>query len=51
MRDGDVVPAVVRSAEAAAITARAGALRVTIDKKGFALDGKRRQSAGQASAT
>jgi penicillin-binding protein 1A len=35
MRDGDVVPAVVRSAEPAAIAARAGALKVTIDKKGF----------------
>jgi penicillin-binding protein 1A len=35
MRDGDIVPAVVRSAEPAAIDARAGALRVTIDKKGF----------------
>ena len=36
MRDGDVVPAVVRSADAAAIEARAGALRVVIDRKGFA---------------
>ena len=36
MRDGDIVPAVVRTAEAAAIEARAGALRVTIDRKGFA---------------
>jgi penicillin-binding protein 1A len=35
MHDGDIVPAVVRSAEAATINARAGALRVTIDKKGF----------------
>jgi penicillin-binding protein 1A len=35
MHDGDIVPAVVRSADAAAIDARAGALRVTIDKKGF----------------
>ena len=36
MRDGDIVPAVVRSADAAAIQARAGALDVTIDRKGFA---------------
>jgi penicillin-binding protein 1A len=35
MGDGDIVPAVVRSADPAAIDARAGALRVTIDKKGF----------------
>jgi penicillin-binding protein 1A len=35
MRDGDIVPAVVRGAEPAAIDARAGALKVTIDKKGF----------------
>jgi penicillin-binding protein 1A len=36
MRDGDIVPAVVRSAEAASIEARAGTLRVVIDRKGFA---------------
>jgi penicillin-binding protein 1A len=35
MRDGDIVPAVVRSAVPAAIDVRAGALTVTIDKKGF----------------
>ena len=40
MRDGDVVPAVVRTAEAAAIQARAGALRITIDKKGLAWTNK-----------
>ena len=36
MRQGDVVPAIVRTAEAGAIEARAGTLRVLIDKKGFA---------------
>src|SRR5688572_10242763 len=36
LREGDVVPAIVRTAEAAAIEARVGALRVTLDKKGFA---------------
>jgi penicillin-binding protein 1A len=40
MREGDVVPAIVRSVEAAAIEARAGTLRVTIDKKGFAWTSK-----------
>jgi penicillin-binding protein 1A len=35
MRDGDIVSAVVRTADVAAIDARAGALKVTIDKKGF----------------
>ena len=40
MRDGDIVPAVVRTADAATITARAGALRVTIDRKGFAWTSK-----------
>src|SRR5688572_25084535 len=40
MHDGDIVPAVVRSADAAAIDARAGALRVTIAKKGFAWTSK-----------
>src|SRR5687767_3382959 len=33
MRAGDIVPAVVRSADAAAIDARAGALRLTIDRR------------------
>jgi penicillin-binding protein 1A len=36
IRDGDVVQAVVKTAEPAAIRARAGSLTVTIDKKGFA---------------
>jgi penicillin-binding protein 1A len=36
MRDGDIVPAVVTGVDAAAITLRAGRLRVTIDRKGFA---------------
>ena len=36
MRETQVVPAVVTSADAAGIQARAGALTVTIDKKGFA---------------
>ena len=36
MRDGDVVPAVVRSADAATIEARAANLRIVIDRKGFA---------------
>jgi penicillin-binding protein 1A len=40
MREGDVVPAIVRSVEAASIEARAGTLRVTIDKKGFAWTSK-----------
>jgi penicillin-binding protein 1A len=40
MRDGDVVPAVVRTADAATIDARAGGLRVTIDKKGYAWTNK-----------
>jgi penicillin-binding protein 1A len=40
MRDGDIVPAIVRTADAAAIVARAGALRVTIDRKGFAWTSK-----------
>ena len=48
MRDGDIVPAVVRTADAAAIEARAGALQVTIDRKGFAWTAKTRQSAGEA---
>ncbi len=40
MHDGDVVPAIVRSAGALAIVARAGALTVTIDRKGFAWTSK-----------
>jgi penicillin-binding protein 1A len=40
MRDGDVVPAVVKAAEPAAIRARSGSLTVTIDKKGFAWTSK-----------
>jgi penicillin-binding protein 1A len=40
MRVGDVVPAVVLDVEAGVIHARAGALRVTIDKKGSAWAGK-----------
>ena len=36
MRAAQVIPAVVTSADAAAIHARAGALTITIDKKGFA---------------
>jgi penicillin-binding protein 1A len=36
MRDGDVVPAVVRSADATTIEARAAAFRVVVDRKGFA---------------
>ena len=40
MGDGDIVPAVVQSAEAGKILARAGALNVTVDKKGFAWTSK-----------
>jgi penicillin-binding protein 1A len=36
MHQGDVVPAVVTAVDGAAIALRAGALRVTIDKKGYA---------------
>ena len=36
MDEGDVVPAVVRTASAAGIVARAGRLEVTIDRKGLA---------------
>jgi penicillin-binding protein 1A len=36
MREGDVVPAVVRTVEATGIEARAGILRISIDRKGFA---------------
>jgi penicillin-binding protein 1A len=40
MRAGDVVPAVVIDVEGGGIRARAGALRVTIDRKGSAWAGK-----------
>ena len=40
MRDGDVVPAVVQAVDAATIEARAGSLRIAIDKKGFAWTNK-----------
>jgi penicillin-binding protein 1A len=40
MAANDVVPAIVTSAEGAAIQLRAGSLRVTIDRKGFAWTGK-----------
>jgi penicillin-binding protein 1A len=40
MKMGDIVPAVVLVADGPAIQLRAGALRVTIDKKGFAWTGK-----------
>jgi penicillin-binding protein 1A len=40
MRAGQVVPAVVVAVNAAAIQVRAGALRITIDRKGFAWTGK-----------
>ncbi len=40
MREGDVVQAIVRTVDAASIDARAGALHVTIDKKGFAWTNK-----------
>lgn len=43
MRDGQIVPAVVTSVEAGAITARAGTLQVTIERPGFAWT--RRQAA------
>ena len=36
MRDGDIVPAIVRAATPAAIEARAGNIAVTIGRKGFA---------------
>ncbi len=36
MRDGDIVPAVVSAVDAGTIKARAGALALTIDRKGFA---------------
>jgi penicillin-binding protein 1A len=40
MKVGDIVPAVVLVADGPAIQLRAGALRVAIDKKGFAWTGK-----------
>ena len=40
MRDGDIVQAVVRTADATGIDARAGSLRVTIDRKGVAWTNK-----------
>jgi penicillin-binding protein 1A len=45
MLEGEIVAAVVRTAEATAIVARAGSLNVTIDKKGFAWTSK--ATAGQ----
>ena len=36
MREGEIVPAVVTAVDGATINVRAGALRVTIDKKGYA---------------
>jgi penicillin-binding protein 1A len=40
MRAGQIVPAVVSAVDATAIVARAGALKVTIDKKGYAWTNK-----------
>ena len=40
MTVGNVVPAVVSGIEGASIVAHAGKLRVTIDKKGYSLDGE-----------
>lgn len=40
MRAGDIVPAVVTGVEGTTIVARAGTLRVTIDRKGYAWTGK-----------
>jgi penicillin-binding protein 1A len=40
MSAGDIVPAVVAETTAAALVARAGPLRVTIDRKGFVWTGK-----------
>ncbi len=40
MRAGDIVPAVVTAADGKAIQLRAGRLRITIDRKGFAWTGK-----------
>ncbi len=40
MTVGDVVPAVVSGIEGASIVAHAGKLRVTIDKKGYCVDGQ-----------
>jgi penicillin-binding protein 1A len=36
MREGEIVPAVVTAVDGTAINARAGALRITIEKKGYA---------------
>ena len=41
MNAGDIVPAVVTSADAATIQLRAGALKVTVDRKGFAWTNKK----------
>ena len=41
MREGDVVPAVVAAIDGAAMQLRAGALRVTIDRRGYAWTGRR----------
>jgi penicillin-binding protein 1A len=40
MRQGDVVPAVVSAVDGTSIQLRAGSLRVTIDRKGYAWTGK-----------
>jgi penicillin-binding protein 1A len=40
MKEGDVVPAIVTSAEATNIRLKAGVLTVTIDRKGYAWTGK-----------
>lgn len=40
MKPSDIVPAVVMSADGAALDLRAGALRITVDRKGFAWTGK-----------
>ena len=40
MRTGDIVPAVVTSADGKGIQLRAGRLRITVDRKGFAWTGK-----------
>jgi penicillin-binding protein 1A len=45
MLDGEIVPAVVRSAEGTTIVARAGSLNVTIDKNGYGWTSK--ATAGQ----
>ena len=40
MAVGNIVPAVVSGTEGASIVAHAGKLRVTIDKKGYRVDGE-----------